>query len=144
MSSNFACEAVQRSAGANPQYLYVPAPTGNIEQTPDGQTFTVDISSGVAYDISFAVVFPANGLYFVSASCVTPGSGAYTVSGVFNYTDASSGIIVTGNAKNIVNVTPSLTFSQIAQGAGPTLALLQTSGGDLAFDVQAERISSVL
>lgn len=143
MSSNFACEAVQRSAGANPQYLYVPAPDGNVERTPDSDVFQLDVSSGFAYDISFAVVFPANGVYFVSATCVTPGNGQYSVSGVFNYVEQPTEIFLFGSAQTVVQTTPSFLFSQLGVVNG-SLGIAQNSGVTLRYNFLSNKISSIL
>lgn len=142
MSSNFACEAVQRSAGANPTYLYAPAPDGNVERTPDSDIFQLDVSSGFAYDISFAVVFPANGVYFVSATCVTQGFGEYSVSGVFNYVVLPAETFLFGSSQTVVQTTPTYLFSQLAVVNG-SLGLAQNSGSTLRYNFLSNRISSI-
>ena len=103
MASNFACEAVQRSGGTNPTYLYAPAPSGNVENVNDSDlkiTPNVVVLNNALSDISFCVAQPPNGIYSMIATCIT--NPAYTVSAILDYSLESTEYLCLGSGQTSV------------------------------------------
>ena len=147
--SNFACDAVQRSGGAIPSYLFAPAPDGHIEEAGSQNSSAISgvvVASGAAVDISGAIPFAANGIYLIGAIC--PLTPAYNVSAVVSFFDDSSAnpvcigggttVVATGSAPP----NPLFTSAIVATGGIPTLT--QNSGGSLTFNIIAVRLATVL
>jgi len=147
MASNFACEAVQRSGGANPTYLYAPAPSGNVENVNDNDLKIfkdVTIANAALTDISFCVTSAPNGIYSISATCTT--NTAYSVSALLDYSiiDGDYVCLGTGQTTVVTGVSPQV-ITQVTISSGPSGPLiLQNSGGPLVYDFVVNRIASTL
>ena len=136
-ASNYACESVQRSAGASPKYLYSPAADGTAPQVGSVvQGTLLNVASGALTSLS--ALFPAgtNGAFLVDIA----GSNAafsITTSGVFvdlpgsNVCFGFNNATVVGLAEIVVEAT----------NLGP--AFTQTSGGPLNFTINVVKLATV-
>jgi hypothetical protein len=147
--SNFACDAVQRSGGSIPSYLFAPAPGGRVEEVGSQNSSSISgviVASGAAVDISGAIPFAGNGIYLIAAIC--PGTPAYNVSAVVSFFDeAGAAPVCVGGGTTVVATgsappNPLFTSAIVATGGIPTLT--QNSGGPLTFNILALRLATVV
>lgn len=137
-ASNYACESVQRSAGADPKYLYSPAADGLAPQV-GGVVLgnLLNVASGTL--TSLAQFFPAgaNGVFLIDIE----GSNAdYSISsvGVLVDTPGAGAICFGFNNSTVVGLTE-ITIEPT--NLGP--AFTQNSGGALNFTVNVVKIATV-
>ena len=140
MASNFACESVQRSAGASPRYLYAPAPEGQAELF-GGITTVLNVAtvSGTALSILGAFPAGANGVYLIDC---TTSNATYNVSSSGIVLDVP-GAAVTVIGFNNVNTAPGGATEVGLQGGAGALTLSQNSGGPLTYTLSISKIASV-
>lgn len=156
MSSNFACEAVQRSGGTFPQYLYSPSPEG-LAPTYGNVSFNLGVviassttgQPGVNITTSFEP--SPNGIYLIDCVCITPGSTSYSISAVGTCLEQVPGTyVLTGfNQTNVAGVTGSAPVTAVyiaqlsTQNTDGQLTLFQNSGGPLTYDIRVSQISTL-
>jgi hypothetical protein len=140
MASNFACESVQRSAGAAPKYLYAPAPEGTAELF-GGIATTLNVATVSGTALSILTVFPAgsNGIFLIDC---TTSIGTYNISSsglIFDTPGASVTVIGFNN----VNTAPGGATEVALSGGGGALTLFQNSGGPLTYTINISKIATV-
>ena len=153
MASNFACESVQRSAGAAPKYLCAPAPEGTAEQAGEvTAALNVTIANAVAGGVPISISFPngANGIYLVDCAC--PGNTPFSISAVGtcletvpNTTFVFSGFNQT-NVATVTGATPvnAVLVTQLSTAGTPgQLTLYQNSGGPLVYNIRFTKIATL-
>ena len=140
MASNFACESVQRSAGAAPKYLYSPAPEGTAEMF-GGVTTVLNVATVSGVPLSIVSAFPvgSNGVFLID--CFTA-PGAYNISSSGVFLDIPGGTVsVTGF--NNVNTAPGGATQVGLAGTGNILTLYQNSGGALTYTITISKLANV-
>jgi hypothetical protein len=154
MASNFACEAVQRSGGGVPQYLYSPAPDGLAPQF-GGLAFDLNvvIANNVAGGTPITAAFQpsANGVYVVDCVCDSDPSFSISATGSALSRNNGATYILSGfNNTNVGQVTGAapVTAVYIVQlstaGTPGQLTLYQNSGGPLTYDIRITQISTLV
>ena len=141
MASNFACESVQRSAGAAPKYLYAPAPEGTAEMF-GGLTIVLNVSVANATVVSLLPIFPAgsNGVFLID--CFTSAVSAYNISSSGLFLDIpGGGVTVTGF--NNVNTAPGGATEVGLAGGNGALSIYQNSGGALVYTITISKLANV-
>lgn len=140
MASNFACESVQRSAGASPRYLYAPAPEGTAEMFGGVVTvLNVATVSGTALSIVGAFPAGANGVFLIDCSTT---AATYNISSSGVLLDVpGAGVTVTGF--NNVNTAPGGATEVALQGGAGALTLYQNSGGPLTYTITISKLANV-
>lgn len=141
MSSNFACEAVQRSAGVAPRYLYAPAPEGLAEQV-GGITIVPGVVVANNAAVNLLQYFPAgsNGIYFLDCAASNAQYSITTMGVVAEL--VNPGLQVTGfNSSTIANVAGQLEVFVLGTGAGPVIT--QNSGGPLTYTITIVKLGTV-
>ena len=141
MASNYACEAVQRSAGAAPKYLYAPAPEGTAEQA-GGFVIIPGVVAGNNAPVNLLQYFPvgANGVYLLDCAANNVQYSITTTGVIAELTNP--GLLVTGfNSSTIANVAGQLEVFVLGTGAGPILT--QNSGGPLTYTITIVKLASV-
>ena len=137
-ASNYACESVQRSAGASPKYLYSPAADGTAPQVGSAiQGNLLNVASGAL--TSLAQFFPAgsNGVFLLDIAGSNP-AFSITTTGVVVDTPGA-GIICFGfNNVSIIGLNEILVE---ATATGPSFQ--QTSGGALNFTINVVKLATV-
>jgi len=140
MASNFACESVQRSAGAAPKYLYSPAADGTAPQVGSVvQGTLLNVASGALTSLS--TLFPAgtNGVFLVDILGSNP---AYSVTSTGVFVDLPGSNVCFGfNNTTYVNSVGPTEIILEPQATGP--AFTQTSGGPLNFTINIVKLATV-
>ena len=139
-ASNYACESVQRSAGANPKYLYSPAADGLAAQVGSVvQGTLLNVASGV--QTSLATLLPAgsNGVFLVD---ILGSNAAYSVTstGVFV---ALPGVDICFGFNNTTYVNSVGPTEMILEPTATGPAFTQTSGGALDFTINVVKLATV-
>ena len=153
MASNFACESVQRSAGAAPKYLYAPAPEGTAEQAGDVTIITgLSVANNVAGGQVISLSFPggSNGIYLID--CVCPLNTAFSISAVGTCFEpvANTFLFAGFNQTNVSTVTGATPVNAVlvtqlsTAGTAGQLTLFQNSGGALVYNIKITKIASLV
>jgi hypothetical protein len=146
MSSNFACESVQRSGGANPSYLYAPSISEGVETGNPGNLDAVTVASGANYDISgadAAALFPTAGIYSLIADSV----GVADLSAVGRVLISSSGVRSFLGFQSTTSIAGAgfATYAQMlcaGGGASLTITLQQNTGSPINYTLYATKLAN--
>lgn len=140
MASNFACEAVQRSAGTEPKYLYAPAPEGTAELF-GGVTTALNVVVQNATGLSLLPIFPTgtNGMFLIDCVTTNPVYSISSTGVVFDY--AGAGVTVLGF--NNVNTAAGGASEVALSSSTSDVQIYQNSGGPLTYSISILKIASV-
>jgi len=139
-ASNYACESVQRSAGAAPKYLYSPAADGTAPQVGSVvQGTLLNVASGALTSLSTLLPAGSNGVYLVDILGSNP---AYSVTSTGVYVALPGTDICFGfNNTTYVNSVGPTEIILEPTATGP--AFTQTSGGALDFTINVVKLATV-
>lgn len=145
MSSNYAVEAIQRSGGATPSYLFAPSVDGTVSET--GQTIVVTgavianntRTSFVNTDLSGQGL---SGIYLLDATCTTNQLCSVSSVGVIQQNPDKSFLFAGFNNTQVLTTGPLIQIATLGGSPATDLTIFQNTGGPLTYNISFFKICS--